>query len=149
MELMRLIGARPDIQQASHSQVTMRSYKLPGGTEPLRTWNIVEHFEPTPACPYVRQSTELFFKTLPIRSVGPSCSRSRHHGGHTSIPPGTTRLFRRTRDRVAGLRTRRARSHCTHICRKDDAENRETVKTDFLVGADGAKGQPAWTIPFT
>ena len=53
VELFRSLGVLSDMQQFARGLPPMRSYKLPGGTEPIRTWNLVEIAETTPDRPHV------------------------------------------------------------------------------------------------
>ena len=60
MEVFQILGALEGLRRESGPLQPLRSYKLPGGTEVERTWNIFEPAPPTPARPYVR-SIELCY----------------------------------------------------------------------------------------
>ncbi|KAI0746891.1 FAD binding domain-containing protein [Daedaleopsis nitida] len=51
LEFFRILGTIDDIRRNAHDILPFRSYKLPGGTEPDKTWTILEHLEPTPDRP--------------------------------------------------------------------------------------------------
>ena len=44
----------------------MRSYKLPGGTEPLRTWSFLDYPDPTPDRPEVRRISQSVKKRISV-----------------------------------------------------------------------------------
>ena len=50
MELFRFLGIKDDARRAGIRMPDIRMYKLPGGTEPTRTWNPVI-FKPSPDRP--------------------------------------------------------------------------------------------------
>ena len=56
-EVFRFLGILEDARPHARKQVQMRSYKLPGGTEPLRTWSMLEQFHPSPDRPEVRATS--------------------------------------------------------------------------------------------
>jgi hypothetical protein len=50
---MQLLGILPDVLQQGQLVPTMRTYRLPGGIEPLATWQFVERVQATPSAPWV------------------------------------------------------------------------------------------------
>ncbi|CDO77544.1 hypothetical protein BN946_scf184912.g43 [Trametes cinnabarina] len=59
LEIYRFLGLLDDYLRVAQPMPPFRAYKLPGGTEPLRTWTLVETPQPTPDRPLVELSTEL------------------------------------------------------------------------------------------
>ena len=53
IEVFRFLGILDDARRHARKRVQMQSYKLPGGTEPLRTWWMYEEFQRTPDRPEV------------------------------------------------------------------------------------------------
>lgn len=58
-ELFQLLGIFDDVQKVATPTPTMRSYKLPGGTQPLKIWNLLEQDDVRPDLPYVSYITIL------------------------------------------------------------------------------------------
>lgn len=56
IELYNLLGVWPDIQYRAKIPPLMRVYKLPGGVEPVVTFAIDPHDDPTPSTPFVSLS---------------------------------------------------------------------------------------------
>lgn len=56
MELYNLLGVWPDIQHRAKVPPLMRVYKLPGGVEPVVTFAMDPHVDPTPSTPFVSLS---------------------------------------------------------------------------------------------
>lgn len=52
-ELYEFLGIMDELRPIGRPTPQMRLYKLPGGTEILRTWDMVEKLESTPMEPYV------------------------------------------------------------------------------------------------
>ncbi|KIK67815.1 hypothetical protein GYMLUDRAFT_36594 [Collybiopsis luxurians FD-317 M1] len=52
IEMHHFLGTLPDILKSAKSIPLGTIYKLPGGTEPLKTFNMEEYEDPTPDCPY-------------------------------------------------------------------------------------------------
>lgn len=53
MEVYRYLGLWPAIEKEATSAPRMRMYAPPEGIKPVKTWNLVEYTEPTPANPFV------------------------------------------------------------------------------------------------
>ncbi|KIJ50310.1 hypothetical protein M422DRAFT_245563 [Sphaerobolus stellatus SS14] len=53
LEVYRTLGILDDVLKLASKPVPMRSYELPGGVKPLKTWSMFPTVEPTPACPYL------------------------------------------------------------------------------------------------
>jgi hypothetical protein len=49
-----MLGILDDVQKISTDIPTMRAYKLPGGTDPVKTWDLYEKDQIWPDRPYVR-----------------------------------------------------------------------------------------------
>lgn len=58
---MKILGVLPDVQKLATPVPTMRAYKLPGGTVPIKTWDLMEKIEEDPEKwsdrPFVSQAT--------------------------------------------------------------------------------------------
>ncbi|OBZ66867.1 Pentachlorophenol 4-monooxygenase [Grifola frondosa] len=52
LELYNLLGILPDVLDGGMSVPPMRIYKLPGGVEPIKTFQLSPHMDPTPSIPY-------------------------------------------------------------------------------------------------
>lgn len=61
---MNLLETLSDIERYAAPIPQMRSYKLPGGTQPLKTWDLMAPLEPSPSCPYVRHEPMLSLHRL-------------------------------------------------------------------------------------
>ena len=66
MEIFRFLGILDDARPHARRQVQMRSYKLPGGTEPLRTWSFLDYPDPTPDRPEVRRISQSVKKRISV-----------------------------------------------------------------------------------
>ena len=56
LELFHTLGIIDDIQRLAHPMKTLRAYKLPGGTVPVKSWDMFDKDEMSrwPDRPYVR-----------------------------------------------------------------------------------------------
>ena len=54
MEFMQFLRILQDVENISTEIPKMKLYKLPGGTETLKIWDMVEDVAPTPSAPFVR-----------------------------------------------------------------------------------------------
>lgn len=54
LEAFNFLGILPDILKNAVPMYPMRLFKLPGGTEVIRTWEIFPHRDPVPSVPWVR-----------------------------------------------------------------------------------------------
>ena len=50
---MQFLGILQDVEEVSTEIPRMKMYKLPGGTETLKTWNMIEDVATTPSAPFV------------------------------------------------------------------------------------------------
>jgi 2-polyprenyl-6-methoxyphenol hydroxylase-like FAD-dependent oxidoreductase len=140
-ELFQLLGILDDVQELATPAPTMRAYKLPGGTQPVKTWDLFEKEDVWPDRPYVSYITITSFRFL------------------ISLQPNVACL---SQDALEGV----MRTHLTKygitvelgkclVALEQDAdcvtatitvnesgqdEKRETVNAKYLVGTDGAKG---------
>lgn len=56
LELLNFLGVLPDIFEHAVPFWDMRLYKLPGGTEPIRTWPLAPRKDASPSVPWVRHA---------------------------------------------------------------------------------------------
>ena len=63
LEIFRFLGMDQDIYCLGRAIPPMRQYKLPGGTEVIQTWNMVEKLEPSPSKPVVSLRTPYGYRT--------------------------------------------------------------------------------------
>lgn len=50
---MQFLGILQDVEEISTEVPKMKLYKLPGGTETLKTWDLIEDVPTTPSAPFV------------------------------------------------------------------------------------------------
>lgn len=125
LEVFNFLGVLPDFQAIGLRQVPRRSYKLPGGTEPLMTTYMAPPQEPTPATPLPnglhlgQDHTEEILR--------------KHLGKYDSHVELGTELdsFEQHPDHVVA-----------HLIKKPEGgeEEQETIVCRWLVGTDGARG---------
>ena len=53
LEVFMFIGVHQEVRRLARTVPPMRAYKLPGGTEVAKTWEILEKLEPSPGKPIV------------------------------------------------------------------------------------------------
>ncbi|KAF9810434.1 hypothetical protein IEO21_06932 [Rhodonia placenta] len=124
LEAYNLLDVLPDIVSRGMDLLPLRFYKLPGGVEPSKTFNLFPLEEPTPSTPYIN-----------IRVLGQAKAEQvlREHlatyGCH--VERGTELCsFEQNVDHAVA-----------HLVKRDGAEEiAETVICRWLVGTDGAKG---------
>ncbi|OSD07919.1 hypothetical protein PYCCODRAFT_1463192 [Trametes coccinea BRFM310] len=123
LEIYRFLGLLDDYLHAAQTMPPARAYKLPGGTEPLKTWMIVEPMSSTPDRPFL---------------------------GEPRIVLGQYRLEGIFRDHLAkhGVQIEVA-TELMHFDQDDDGvtatlrkngEELEEARVAYVIGADGARG---------
>ncbi|KAF8525870.1 monooxygenase [Hysterangium stoloniferum] len=120
LEVFDALGVLDDVLKLADKPVPMRSYELPGGVVPLKTWSMSPTFEPTPALPY---RNAVFLGQDQVEGI------LRKHLARLGceVELGTELVsFSQKEDAVEA------------IVRKNSQE--ELVIVPWLVGADGAKG---------
>ncbi|THH18854.1 hypothetical protein EW146_g2205 [Bondarzewia mesenterica] len=122
LELYNLLGVLPDVFDNSAAALPMRSYEMPGGREPVKTWRMSSIDEPTPAVPWpnavmiAQDRTEAILRSH-LRSF--SCA----------VELGTRLLnFEQSSEYVDARIVKVVEGNEVH----------ETVRARWLVGADGA-----------
>lgn len=58
---MHFLGILDDVNQQGTYIPSMQSYKLPGGIEPLDSWDFLERLERSPSMPYVSRGVVFLF----------------------------------------------------------------------------------------
>ncbi|EED83918.1 hypothetical monooxygenase [Postia placenta Mad-698-R] len=128
LEAYNLLGVLPDIVSRGIDLRPMRFYKLPGGVEPSKTFDMMPIEEPTPSTPYIN-----------TRVLGQAKAEQvlREHlatyGCHVERGTELSSFEQNTEHVVA------------HLVKRDgDEEIAETVVCRWLVGTDGARSRPGW-----
>ncbi|TFY64717.1 hypothetical protein EVJ58_g2424, partial [Rhodofomes roseus] len=124
LELFHFLGVIDDVLAKALFIQPRREYKLPGGTEVLKTLTLVTIEEPTPSTPHINGRLLGQYNTEAILR-----SHIERLGG--TVEYGTElRGFAQHPDRVEAV-----------LATKDgEAEKTETVVARWLVGSDGARG---------
>ncbi|CDO77546.1 hypothetical protein BN946_scf184912.g45 [Trametes cinnabarina] len=122
LEIYRFLGLLDDYLRVAKPLPTMRSYKLPGGIEPLKTWKVVEHPTPTPDRPLVGESRVVLGQ---YRLEGIFRDHLAKHGVSIEL---STELVYFEQD-VEGV---------TVTLKKNHVE--EQARVAYVIGADGARG---------
>ncbi|TFK47960.1 monooxygenase [Heliocybe sulcata] len=124
LEVYKFLDVLPDILWEGRYSPPMRVYKLPGGTEPLKTWYLAEHSEPKPPTPYLNG---IMLGQDHLESI--LRDHLARRGCHVEM---ATELldFEQDSEKVVARIQKKA----------DGNDLVETVNVKFLVGTDGAKG---------
>ncbi|PCH36626.1 monooxygenase [Wolfiporia cocos MD-104 SS10] len=124
LDLYNLLGVLPDILAKGTPMAAIRIYKLPGGTEPIKTVYINPHEEPTAAIPH--PNTWLLGQTS-----AEAILRSHLAQYNCYVELGTElRGLEQHPDHVLA-----------HVVKKNGAvEEQESVACRWLIGTDGARG---------
>ncbi|KAH7908660.1 monooxygenase [Hygrophoropsis aurantiaca] len=122
LELFNLLGVLAEVVGSSAVSLPMRSYELPGGTEPLRAWRMSPLEEPTSATPWPNAAMLAQSRTVAIL-------RSYLQTFSCDVELGSRLVsFDQKTDHIVA-----------HLAKTvDGVEVQEAVKTGWLVGADGA-----------
>ncbi|KAJ7209278.1 FAD binding domain-containing protein [Mycena pura] len=122
-ELMKILGIVDDVQKLATPIPTMQAYKLPGGTVPAKTWDLYEKTGIVwPDSPYANGACL-------SQSVLESIIRKHLNRYNITVELGQELVgFEQTEDAVSAT-----------ILDHKTGKTYEIV-TDYLVGADGAKG---------
>ncbi|CCM01288.1 uncharacterized protein FIBRA_03337 [Fibroporia radiculosa] len=123
LEAYNFLGILPDIYARGIPLMPMRAYRLPGGVEPLETFDIVPIEEPTPSAPFINP----FLLGQPAAEEIMRTHLDKY-GCHVEL----------------GTELRTLEQHDDHVTarivkRAGQKEVEETVECRWLVGADGAK----------
>ncbi|CCM01284.1 uncharacterized protein FIBRA_03333 [Fibroporia radiculosa] len=123
LEVYNFLGVLPDIYARGIPLMQMRTYKLPGGVEPLETFYMVPSEEPTPSVPFMNT-------WLLAQPTAEEILRSHLDKYDCHVELGTElRTFEQHDGHVVA-----------HIVKRAGQEEvQETVECHWLVGADGAK----------
>ncbi|CDO69064.1 hypothetical protein BN946_scf184992.g13 [Trametes cinnabarina] len=124
LEVYRFLGLLDDYLDVAVPMPQMRSYKLPGGTEPSRTWRLWEPIPPTPDRPILGNSKVLLGQYR-LESI------IRNHlaklGVHVELATELVDL-KHDGDGV------------TVKLKKNGTETVEETRVAYVIGSDGAKG---------
>ncbi|KAI9064756.1 hypothetical protein FKP32DRAFT_1611066 [Trametes sanguinea] len=142
-EIYHFLGLLEDYRRAAHPLPLMRAYKLPGGTEPAKTWNLFERKPATPDRPIV----------CPVSLIALYLYDSKPYLGQLGYPLvalGQYRLEGIIRDHLAkhGVQVELA-TELTQLeqdeggviatLKKHDTEVEE-ARVAYVIGADGGRG---------
>ncbi|KAJ7149880.1 FAD binding domain-containing protein [Mycena crocata] len=121
-ELLQTLGLLPDVQAAATPIPTMRAYKLPGGTVPVKTWDLYPKGRVWPDRPHANgaclgQSTLESLMRAHLEQFGVTVERARELVGIQQDGDGVV----------------------ASVCRVG-TDLIEEVRVEYLVGADGARG---------
>ncbi|KAI0635066.1 FAD binding domain-containing protein [Trametes polyzona] len=127
LEVYKLLGVLDAIRRIARPMYPMRSYKLPGGTEPQRTWKIWEPQPPTPDRP-ITNATGALVGQFVLEGI------LRNHLAELGVQVElATELvsFEQDADGVTAI-----------LKHADGTENEttETFRAAYVIGADGARG---------
>lgn len=129
----------------------MRAYKLPGGVEPVRTWRL---YPPSPSWsdrPFVGViAIPIFFEPLVYLAYTQAEQRilsqakleaifRKHLAEHNIEVELGTELIGIERDEDGVTAT-------LLVSKADETAAKETVRCEYLIGADGARGKAASTL---
>ncbi|EPQ61229.1 monooxygenase [Gloeophyllum trabeum ATCC 11539] len=124
LEVYRFLDVLPDLLWEGTLYPPMRLYKLPGGTEVLREWYMVDPTEPKPGVPYLNGL--LLGQDHLEATLRKHLERRGYH-----VEFGTELVsLEQDADRVVARLVKKENGQDVH----------ETIETKFLIGADGAKG---------
>ncbi|EED85350.1 hypothetical monooxygenase [Postia placenta Mad-698-R] len=124
LEAYNLLGVLPDIVSRGGDLRPLRFYKLPGGVEPSKTFDMMPIEEPTPSTPYM--NTWMLGQAKAEQVLREHLAT---YGCHVERGTELSSFEQDTEHVVAHL-----------IKRDGDEEAAETVVCRWLVGTDGAKG---------
>ncbi|KAI0674231.1 FAD binding domain-containing protein [Trametes maxima] len=126
LEVFHFLGLLEDVRRTATPLHTMVSYKLPGGTEVLNTWRIVERVSPTPDRPIVIEDGVTIGQYL-LEGI------FRDHltklGVHIELGTELVSLEQDDGGVTATLKQS-----------TDDGETHQRARVAYVIGADGARG---------
>ncbi|KAI0742772.1 FAD binding domain-containing protein [Daedaleopsis nitida] len=125
LEILHFLGIMDDIRPLGEHLHTMQMYKLPGGTEPLRTWRIMEDLPVSPDRP--EPNTFIVSQYLTERVFRDHLSK---YGVHVELGTEPTAIEQDDDGVSVTLK-------CVNA---DGSEKVETARFAYAIGADGAKG---------
>ncbi|KAF9809379.1 hypothetical protein IEO21_07420 [Rhodonia placenta] len=124
LEAYNLLGVLPDIVSRDMVLLPMRFYKLPGGVEPSKTFDMMPLEEPTPSTPYINSRMLEQAKAEQVLR-----KHLATYGCHVERGTELCSFEQNTGHVVVHL-----------VKRNGDQEIVENVVCRWLVGTDGAKG---------
>ncbi|KAI0360777.1 monooxygenase [Trametes cingulata] len=127
LEVYHFLGVLEDIRRISMPLLPMRSYKLPGGTEPVKTWVMFEPVDPTPDRPITSESGVAIAQFL---LEGIFRDHLAKYGVHPELATELVALEQDAEGVTATLKKHAGTPN----------ETMETVRAAYLIGADGARG---------
>lgn len=121
----------------------MRLYKLPGGTEALKTWTMTETVDVTPARPFVSGIWYALVRVYTYMS---------HQGGLWFVSQALLEETLRSELQKGGCAVEFGKELVDFnqeddgitakvVVHQDDQEGTEDIQASFIVGTDGAKGK--------
>ncbi|KAM5533895.1 hypothetical protein V8D89_012435, partial [Ganoderma adspersum] len=134
LEVFMFLGVHQDVRRLARTVPPMREYKLPGGTEVAKTWEILEKLEPSPGRP-VREALSLgqYFTESILRN---------HLGKYgVQVELGTELI---AIEEGAGTVTGTVERRC-----QGGSEETERIHAAYVVGGDGGKGRTRKLISAT
>ncbi|EIN04034.1 hypothetical protein PUNSTDRAFT_77218 [Punctularia strigosozonata HHB-11173 SS5] len=134
-ELFQTLGIVEDLKKLATPIPTMRAYKLPGGIEPVKTWDLYEKSEIWPDRPYANGAclSQAVLEKV-IRA------HLEKYGVTVELNKGLIAI-----EQDADVVTATIAIHRSGV----PTEEREVVVAKYLIGADGAKGSCRKLLGFT
>ncbi|KAL7284261.1 hypothetical protein ACG7TL_001543 [Trametes sanguinea] len=122
-EIYQFLGLLEDYRRAAHPLPQMRAYKLPGGTEPAKTWNLFERKPPSPDRPILGYPLVALGQ---YRLEGIFREHLAKHGVQVELATELTHLEQDADGVIATLK-------------KNDTDVEE-ARVAYVIGADGGRG---------
>jgi 2-polyprenyl-6-methoxyphenol hydroxylase-like FAD-dependent oxidoreductase len=137
---MKVLGIIDDVQKLATAIPTMRAYKLPGGVVPVKTWDLYEKTPHTwPDRPFVSISNT----NVPVRN--PSCLQKNGACLSQSVLESIIRDHLKQYNVAVELNQeligiQQHQNYVVATIRDNENGNEYEITTEYLVGADGARG---------
>ncbi|KAF9529786.1 FAD binding domain-containing protein [Crepidotus variabilis] len=128
LELLSYLGVYDDVENLAIPVPTIRSYKMPEGTEQLKEIVMLPHLEPTPAVPY---PNALFLGQASLRGL--LLKYLQKAGRSIELGVALKSLEDRGSNGVHATLVHQASEESTEL-------TEEEATFEYVIGADGAKG---------
>lgn len=125
-ELFEVLGINDELQKLATPIPTMRAYKLPGGTIPVKTWDLYEKGDVWPDRPYANGAClgqDLLEGVLRKHLA--------KYGVAVEVGKGLTALRQNDNSVIASITT---------FVDGNATDEVETATFEYLIGSDGARG---------
>ncbi|TBU28541.1 FAD binding domain-containing protein [Dichomitus squalens] len=124
VEVFHFLGVLNDARKFHRDMPPFQSYKLPGGTEVLKTWHLFDKFESSPDRPWNAMMISQYYTEGVFRD------HLAKHGIHVELR--TEPVSMEQDDEGVSVTLKRVDG--------DGKEQTESVRAAYVVGADGARG---------